>query len=107
MSPRASAPNMASVIACVSASASECPSAPRSDSISTPPRIRGLPATSRWMSFPKPMRYISIRSTCHDAPLPFDQDLGKYQIFRVRDLNVRRASLDYRYRVAQLFDEIT
>ena len=50
MSPRPAAPRIASVTAWQTTSASEWPSAPRSDGIVTPPSISGRPATRRCRS---------------------------------------------------------
>src|SRR2546428_13466720 len=58
MSPRPAAPSTASVRACATASASECPTSPRGDGISTPPRMSFLPSPSanRCESYPIPTR---------------------------------------------------
>ena len=48
--PAPAAPRIASVTAWQTTSASECPSAPRSNGIVTPPRISGRPSTSRCRS---------------------------------------------------------
>ena len=45
ISPRAAAPSSASVIACDSTSASECPARPNSQGIATPPKINGRPGS--------------------------------------------------------------
>src|SRR6184192_3887738 len=62
MSPRPAAPRMASVRACATASASECPTSPREYGISTPPRISFLPSPSanRWESYPIPTRMSGV-----------------------------------------------
>src|SRR6185369_11140612 len=96
MSPSARAPRSASVIECVRASASECPSAPTSDSISMPPRISLRPGTSLWMSEPKPILYIT-----------FHKRFCQNQVFRVRYLDVPRTSLNDGDGVAELFDQVT
>ena len=59
ISPSPRAPRMASAMACSSTSASECPSRPRFQGISTPPMISFLPSTNRWTSYPCPMRIKS------------------------------------------------
>ena len=61
MSGSAAAPSSASMTACRSTSASEWPSSPRSNGMSTPPRISFLPSTSRCVSKPVPYR-VSMRS---------------------------------------------
>src|SRR2546422_3684468 len=62
MSPRPAAPRMASVRACATASASECPTSPREYGISTPPRISFLPSPSanRCESYPIPTRMSGL-----------------------------------------------
>src|SRR2546426_1916009 len=62
MSPRQASPRMASVRACATASASECPTSPREYGISTPPRISFLPSPSanRWESYPIPTRMSGV-----------------------------------------------
>src|SRR2546426_6426230 len=62
MSPRPAAPRMASVRACATASASECPTSPREYGISTPPRISFLPSPSanRCESYPIPTRMSGV-----------------------------------------------
>src|SRR3989442_10132189 len=62
MSPRPAAPRMASVRACATASASECPTSPREYGISTPPSISFLPSpsTNRWESYPIPTRMSGV-----------------------------------------------
>src|SRR5438093_11552434 len=64
MSPRPAAPRMASVRACATASASECPTSPREYGISTPPRISFLPSPSanRWESYPIPTRMSGLEN---------------------------------------------
>src|SRR6267378_8601205 len=58
MSPRPAAPRTASIRACATASASECPTSPRGWGISTPPRISFRPSASakRCESYPIPTR---------------------------------------------------
>src|SRR5687768_3227412 len=58
MSPSPAAPSSASVKACATASASECPSSPRSCGISTPARISFRPSAKRCESYPMPMRIV-------------------------------------------------
>src|SRR6266436_2598092 len=62
MSPRPAAPRMASVRACATASASECPTSPREYGISTPPRMSFLPSPSanRCESYPIPTRMSGL-----------------------------------------------
>src|SRR6266700_3774778 len=62
MSPRPAAPRMASVRACATASASECPTSPREHGISTPPRMNFLPSPSanRCESYPIPTRMSGL-----------------------------------------------
>ena len=55
MSPSAAAPSSASMIACSKTSASECPKSPSVCGIFTPPRIRSLPSTNLWTSYPIPI----------------------------------------------------
>ncbi len=64
MSPRATAPRIASVMACASTSASEWPASPFSDGTVTPPRMSGRPSTSRCRSYPVPTRMAAP----HAAP---------------------------------------
>src|SRR5947209_12234342 len=59
MSPRPAAPSRASVTACSTTSASEWPSSPLGWSRRTPPRMRGRPSTSRWVSCPLPTRTLA------------------------------------------------
>src|SRR5258708_27827015 len=56
MSPMAAAPSRASIRACVTASASECPARPCGWGISTPPRMSLRPAVNLWESYPMPTR---------------------------------------------------
>src|SRR5882762_2938414 len=62
MSPRPAAPRTASVRACATASASECPTSPRGWGISTPPRMSFLPSPSakRCESYPIPTRMSGL-----------------------------------------------
>src|SRR2546421_9225822 len=62
MSPRPAAPRMASVRACATASASECPARPRGWGISTPPRmsLRPPPSANRCESYPTPTRMSDL-----------------------------------------------
>src|SRR5215471_13911978 len=52
--PSAAAPSSASMTACVSTSASECPRSPREYGTWTPPSTSGRPSTSPWRSYPMP-----------------------------------------------------
>ena len=63
--PAPAAPRIASVIACSSTSASEWPSSPRSNGISTPPMTSRRPGTSAWTSKPCPTE----RSSSCQPPL--------------------------------------
>src|SRR5882724_9752644 len=65
MSPRPAAPRMASVRACATASASECPTSPRGWGISTPPRmsLRPSPSVKRCESYPIPTRTSGLENT--------------------------------------------
>src|SRR3954470_6244319 len=64
MSPRPAAPSSASIRACASTSASECPARPRSDSgISTPPTTRRRPSSRRCESQPMPARALNRGSS--------------------------------------------
>src|SRR6267378_1008510 len=65
MSPRPAAPRMASVRACATASASECPTSPRGWGISTPPRMSRRPSASvkRCESYPIPTRTSGLENT--------------------------------------------
>ena len=83
MSPRATAPRTASVIACASTSASECPASPFSDGTVTPPRMSGRPSTSRCKSYPVPTRM-------GPAAAPPRERLCGFQIGHGRDLQVGR-----------------
>src|SRR2546421_1672693 len=80
MSPSPAAPSSASMTACVSTSASECPLRPRSaPSISTPPSTSRRPSASRCESYPIPERELTASSTerLHAPPAPLeDRDLG-------------------------------
>src|SRR5882724_3696719 len=64
MSPRPAAPRTASVKACATASASECPTSPRGWGISTPPRMSFLPSPSakRCESYPIPTRISGLEN---------------------------------------------
>src|SRR2546422_1656575 len=64
MSPRPAAPRMASVRACATASASECPTSPRGEGISTPPRmsLRPSPSAKRCESYPIPTRTSGLEN---------------------------------------------
>src|SRR2546422_10090530 len=64
MSPRPAAPRMASVRACATASASECPTSPRGYGISTPPRmsLRLSPSAKRCESYPIPTRTSGLEN---------------------------------------------
>src|SRR2546426_852148 len=64
MSPRPAAPSTASVRACATASASECPTSPRGWGISTPPRMSFLPSPSakRCESYPIPTRMSGLEN---------------------------------------------
>src|SRR5947209_3632205 len=71
MSSSPAAPSSASITAWVATSASECPSRPRSvSSSSTPARISGLSATSRWESYPMPLRALIVRAALADRLEP-------------------------------------
>src|SRR5262249_39706581 len=73
MSPRPAAPRRASVTACRTTSASLWPARPRGCSRRTPPRMRGRPSASRWVSCPLPTRMPSAprddcRADCSGRP---------------------------------------
>ena len=55
ISPIDAAPRIASIKACISTSASECPKRPFSKGILTPPKMRALPSTSLCTSKPFPI----------------------------------------------------
>ena len=59
ISPRAAAPSSASMIACKSTSASECPRSPSVCGISTPPKMSLRPSTSLCTSYPIPTLIFS------------------------------------------------
>ena len=62
ISPSAAAPSSASITACTSTSASECPSSPSVCGISTPPKMSLRPSTRRCTSYPVPTLIFPIRS---------------------------------------------
>ena len=94
MSPRHAAPRMASVTAWQTTSASEWPSAPRSDGIVTPPSTSGRPRRAGADRSPVPARPVRA-----GVPLPAGDRLGQRQILRRRDLDVRRLALDQAHRM--------
>src|SRR5437764_3577721 len=82
MSPSAAAPSSASVMACASTSASECPARPNSQGIVTPPNISGRPGTMRWTSQPCPVR------NSPKAGFFLGEQTGQIHITRLGDLDV-------------------
>src|SRR5437588_5476886 len=100
--PRAAAPKRASMTACVSTSASEWPSRPRSWPTCTPPRTRRRPATSGCTSKPRPTLTgrAGVPSTEACLLLLADQRLQQLQVLRGGQLDVRRLTLDDRHGMA-------
>src|SRR5919201_965914 len=76
MSPRPAAPSSASISAWASTSPSEWPARPRGESIATPPRTRGTPASNACASIPIPTRWSDKRERLRQLVERLDADVG-------------------------------
>src|SRR5580698_3154773 len=78
-------------------SASEWPSNPKSEAMTTPPRISGRPRTMRWTSQPWPIRKLKTRSLRSNSGRHFLRQKQPRQVHvgRLGDLQIAIAARDH------------